>query len=181
MITGGVSTTATLSPTLTGAIIATPEFTPTSTATGAATSVATSTATPTLTSTPWRRFVAYYNYNSFYLLNASRSNLEVERLAFERLDTSGQPLNRFDGLEWGVYNPTLPNQMCNRIEIRDNPPFLRPMECNNLYKVKLTPYRSAEYIFWSASQGSLEFRVLWDNQEMARCQIAAGVCVFWLP
>ena len=32
-----------------------------------------------------------------------------------------------------------------------------------------------------AREGSPEFRVLWDEQEVGRCEIAAGLCRVYLP
>ena len=41
--------------------------------------------------------------------------------------------------------------------------------------------RTAEFIFWTYTPDSKDFRVLWYNEPVATCPIAAGVCTFYLP
>ncbi|HLF03073.1 MAG TPA: protein kinase, partial [Anaerolineales bacterium] len=136
---------------------------------------------PTVLYPDGRKFVVFYNDNSFYLLNASDSNSAVTPLAFERLNASGQPLNRFDGWRWAEYYPTINPDRCMSLEIINSQPVLRPQECNELYNSVRTPDRSDNYVFWTTQEGANEFRVLWNDEEIARCQIADGRCEFFLP
>jgi serine/threonine-protein kinase len=174
--TPSATATLTVTPTPTGTATVTPTPSETPTETPTATVVA------TLTPTYSRLFMLFYDYNSFYLLNASGSSLiDTHPLTFERLDLSGQPLNRFTGDEWARWNSRLEADYCNRIEIIGSGPYLRPAECGVRYGVTRTPARGTAYIFWTYTPDSREFRVLWYNEPVAVCQIAAGVCSFYLP
>ena len=128
-----------------------------------------------------RRFVIYYDDNSFYLLNTTGSAGAVSSIAFERLDALGVPLNRFDGWRWSQYYPRIESASCARVEIRGSPSYLRPAQCNNRYNSTVTASRGGDFVFWTAQESSSQFRVLWNNQEVARCEIAAGVCEVFLP
>jgi hypothetical protein len=128
-----------------------------------------------------RPYALFYNENSFYLLNLSQSSTDINPIAFERLNAEGQPVERFDGERWAEFYPTLSPGACMRIEILDSPPYLQPPECFEGYLSTRTPQRSEPVIFWTAREGSDQFRVLWNEQEVARCVIAAGLCRVYLP
>ncbi|MCP4542644.1 MAG: serine/threonine protein kinase, partial [Chloroflexi bacterium] len=138
-------------------------------------------ATPTVQYPEGRHFVVYYDDNSLYLLNNSEGNSQVAPLAFERLDASGVPLNRFEGWRWTRYYSTIMPGRCMRAEISDSASFLRPSQCNNRYNSSVSATRNDDYVFWTAQEGSYQFRVLWNEKEVARCEIAAGVCDVFLP
>ena len=139
------------------------------------------TALPTVLYPGGQRFVVYYDDNSLYLLNASGSAGAVSPIAFERLDTLGVPLNRFDGWRWSRYYPRIEFESCLRIEIRSSPAYLRPSQCSSRYNSTVTASRGGDFVFWTAQEGSSQFRVLWNEQEVARCEIAAGICEVFLP
>lgn len=167
--------TPTLTPTKTGTSTLTP--TPTETLTPSQTA----TLTPTITPTFSRRFLLFYDYNSLYLLNLSGTRLDPLPLAFERLASDGSVLNRFDGRTWWVLNTSLGDHWCYGIEIRDSEPYLRPEDCSGMYAAISLPYRSSTWIFWTYSSEGREFRVLWYEEEIARCLVGSGACEFYLP
>lgn len=138
---------------------------------------------PSLTVSPstGQRFVIYYNENSLYLLNDSDSDRQVRPLAFERLDDSGASLNRFEGSVWAEYYPVARPGRCMRIEISRSSPYLHPSQCNGHYDSSISYSRNNKSIFWTPQEGSRQFRVLWGQKEIARCEIAAGVCEVFLP
>jgi hypothetical protein len=128
-----------------------------------------------------RPMALFYNANSFYLLNLSRADSDVEPLAFERLDAAGSPVGRFDGARWAEFYPTLPPGACMRIEVLDSPPYLEPAECFQGYLSTRTPVRDDPAVFWTPAEGSGQFRVLWAEEEIGRCDVAAGLCRVFLP
>ena len=152
-----------------------------------ATALPTSTAPPAAMITPTvlypngRRFVIFYNDNSLYLYNASGNVGQLSPLAFERLDVSGAALNRFDGWRWSQHYPSVETDSCVRVEIRGSSPYLRPAQCHGRYNSSITASRDDSFVFWTGRQDSHQFRALWNDQEVARCEIAAGACEVFLP
>jgi hypothetical protein len=67
------------------------------------------------------------------------------------------------------------------IYIVNSPPYLDPSECNDTYASSLTYERDAEVIFWTAHTNSEQFRVLWQDLEVGRCDIASGSCELRVP
>lgn len=114
------------------------------------------------------------------MLNKSGAPVEYKPFAFERLDAYGQAVNRFDGKEWAKYAQWLPNQWCSRLEILQAEPYMHPWQCFDLYGAARNPPRTSDWIFWTKKNGSEEFRVLWNEQEVGRCTIETGTCEFWL-
>lgn len=159
------------------------------------TSVATDTAMPTLTTAPvpspaiikypdGRRFRLYYNENSLYLHNLSKTSRSVSGFTFERINTQGEVLNFFGGWDWDVFYPRHPNitpGSCMAIELFESPPYLSPSECSRTYLSLITPPRSDDTIFWTEHENSSEFRVLWKQEEIVRCKIGEGGCEFFVP
>ena len=137
--------------------------------------------TPTVLNPVGRRFVLYYDDNSFYILNDSGGPSTVLPFTFERLDASGAPLNRLDGERWAQYYANIMSGWCVRAEILGSATYLRPLQCGDRYNSIITPAREDSSIFWTAQPGSRQFRVLWDNKEVARCEIAGQVCQVLLP
>jgi serine/threonine protein kinase len=127
------------------------------------------------------KFVMYYDDRSFYFQNLSGEDRNIFPIAFERLDKNGNPANRFDGRLWGDFYPTLRAGYCLVIEIINDKGHLDPPECANRYLVVRTPVPNADTIFWTKVDGSKEFRVLWNDQEIGRCEIAKGFCEVYLP
>ena len=169
-------------PTTAGADASTPTLAPTPAFTPpTATEPLPATPLPTVLYPGGRRFLIYYDDNGLYLHNASGSAGAVSPLAFERLDASGAPLNRFDGWRWSRYYPRIEVASCMRVEIRGSPSYLRPSPCSNRYNSTVTASRNDDFVFWTTQTGASQFRVLWNAEDVARCEIAAGVCEVFLP
>lgn len=128
-----------------------------------------------------QRFILYYDANSFYILQVTGDETPVSPISFERLDKMDVPPNRFSGQQWAKYYGTIKPGVCMRLEIIDSSPYLRPPECNNQYVSTRTPSRNDPGIFWTPAEGSEQFRVNWENEEVARCEINAGICEIYLP
>jgi hypothetical protein len=82
-----------------------------------------------------RRFILYYDANSFYILQVTGDKTSVSSISFERLDKQDMPSNRFSGQQWAKYYASMKPGVCMRIEIIDRSPYLRPPEC----KINTTP------------------------------------------
>ncbi|MFZ5912538.1 MAG: serine/threonine protein kinase [Chloroflexota bacterium] len=140
------------------------------------------TALPTVRYPNGNLFTVYYNDSSFYLHNRSRVLRSVSGFSFERVTEDGQFVNHFGGWEWQQYFDTSQPERCLRIEIYlSKIPYLLPAECQNRYHSTLQPSEKRNTIFWTTKEGSQQFRVLWMNEEVARCEIQAGRCDFYIP
>jgi serine/threonine protein kinase len=151
------------------------------TATIQLTATAPVTATSTAAFPNGHLFLLLYNNNSFFILNKSDVTRSVSGFTFERLDAQGNVLNVFPGWRWEVYYPNLGPKRCMAIYIVESPPYLDPTECNNTYASVLNYERDAEVIFWTTRENSAQFRVLWQNVEAGRCEIASGACEARVP
>lgn len=131
-------------------------------------------------------FQLFYDDNSFYLLNHSEATIPINRVAFERLGNDDRPLNRYTGSRWAEFYASSEPGKCMALEILGGAPYLDPPECgmNNIVSLR-TPTREDPSVFWTAQEGSHEFRVLWreggTDREMGRCEIGAGTCEVFLP
>lgn len=174
-------------PTRTGS--PTPIFTatPTPTPTDTAIPTATFTAAPTLILTPTplypngAHFKLFYNETSFYLLNLSVIGRNVEFFDFIRINANGKITDRFRGEEWSKYYANINPNTCMSIEVKDAEGYLKPPECNRTYVSARFPTATSGYVFWNTKEGSAYFRVMWRDQQIAICEIAAGVCDVYLP
>jgi serine/threonine protein kinase len=138
------------------------------------------TAAPTVKYPQGRHIRLYYNENGFYLFSLVDEIFAIEPIAFERLEASGTPSNRFDGFEWAKLYPYIWPDTCMKAEIRGSQPYSPPSGCQG-YNASRTFKRDEGVVFWTALEGSSQFRVLWDEEEVARCEIAASVCDVFLP
>lgn len=159
----------------------TPTFTP-SVSPSPAVSTSSPAALPTVRYPQGNLFTLYYNDSSFYLHNRSKTLRSVSGFGFERITDDGQFVNYFGGWEWQKYYHTSLPDRCLRIEIYlSKVPYLQPLECQNRYLSTLQPSESDESIFWTKQTGSHQFRVLWMGEEIARCEIQAGLCDVYVP
>ncbi|MBN1311176.1 MAG: protein kinase [Anaerolineae bacterium] len=128
------------------------------------------------------RLVLLYNEGGFYLWNPGDRRLSISGVSFEALyDADGQPAEyRFEGSLWAAYYATLFEGRCDALEIIGGPATSRPAECIG-YNASRTPVASSPWLFWLQRDGISRFRVLWENQEVARCEIAAGRCEVYIP
>ena len=141
---------------------------------------------PTVKYPDGKLFMLFYDDNSLYLLNRSDTAIPINRVAFERLSDQDVPLNRYNGTRWAAFYPDSKPGKCVALEILGSPPYLDPPECGRGTFLSLrTPTREDSTIFWTAQEGSHQFRVLWrtggKDEEIGRCEIGAGTCEVWLP
>ncbi len=147
-------------------------------------------AVPTVLYPEGNLFTLFYNETSFFMLNRSFSKRSLAGFTFERLDENGNPTDeRFEGWQWENQNLAhLPRNFCVNITIYgdQDPQYLSIPDC--IYGVMSTVQprfdNPGDLIFWSSAYGyqnSTQFRVLWVGEEVARCEITAGVCDVYIP
>jgi serine/threonine protein kinase len=153
------------------------------------------TQTPSPTPTPAVPTVLYpdgypfsliYNESSFYLLNRSIVRRSLSAFSFQRLDAGGNPMeDPFQGYVWEKPNNKnlLPKYCVSIIIYGVNIPYLNPPDCEFGIVGVIQPRfdRPQGQIFWTAQEGSDQFRILWLKEEIARCKSADGRCDFFLP
>jgi serine/threonine protein kinase len=181
-ITPTVSYTLTPMPSLTATATATFTFTPSPSVTSlpTATALPTQPLEPTVLYPNGRRFTLYYDENSLYLHNHSGDRVLLNPFAFERLDAYGVPVNRLEGGRWAQFYPYVHHLSCARLLIGNAATYLNPAQCQ-AYNAEVWVERGRSLDFWTPQAGSAQFRVLWNDEEIARCEIAAGRCEVFLP
>jgi serine/threonine protein kinase len=156
-------------------------------------------ATPTASSTPFpsltpviepsatilypggRPLTLFYDEHSFYVWNPTGEKIAVQPLAFEALDEDGSPTgDRFAGWRWSQYYPYLEGGNCVRIEMLTAPSYLRPAQCRG-YNAQVSSETDSNLVFWVLRSGGVGFRVLWNEQEVGRCEFGAESCGVFLP
>jgi len=131
-------------------------------------------------------FKLFYDDNGLYLLNLSNATIPINWIAFERLGADDAPLNRFNGARWAEFYANSVPGRCVALRIWGSSEYLDPPECghNNFLSLR-TPTRDDPTVFWTVMEGSHQFRVLWreggKEEEVARCEIGAGICEVFLP
>jgi hypothetical protein len=114
------------------------------------------------------RFI--YGPDAFYWLNDSTRSISSQYIAFQQIDGP----KSFEGNRWAYWTMEAGRWM--EIAFADVAAPPRPAGCRpNAF---FTPTRTQGVDFWI---GSGQFRVLWRNQEVARCEIAAGQCTAYVP
>jgi hypothetical protein len=162
---GGATSTPTSTPTEV-AQIATQE--PSNTPAPTATSTPAATATATVLYPDGRLLQLLYNGVSFYIYNASVSSIPFNRLDLEALDSTGQRLDMsFDGSRWAQQFANLLRQGCGALEPTQFSGQLKPSECTQTNAT--TNRLSDNELFWRISESVTAFRIIWDDQEVARC------------
>ncbi len=124
-----------------------------------------------------------YTDRGFYLFNPGDRDLEISPIVFEALDAAaGTPTQyRFEGKIWAQFFLILEKGKCDLIEITGTSAYQsRPTECGS-FNAQRTPRSDSNDIFWLPRDGITVFRVLWNGQEVGRCEIAAGRCEISLP
>jgi hypothetical protein len=136
---------------------------------------------PTVLYPDGRHFQIIYNEDSLYVLNLSGDRVALQPFGFDRLDASGNPTNHFDGGRWAQFYPYVFPQACARVIIGSpSVGYLEPPQCRQ-YNSEVWVERGRSLDFWTPQEGSTQFRVLWNGQEIGRCEIAAGSCEVYLP
>jgi len=170
--------TSTLSPTAT----ATQTFLPTDTPTETLSPTSTISPTPTIKYPNGYLMTAFYNENSFYIFNRGKASRSESGFVFERINDDGTFQNQFAGWEWEENFMVLQSNRCMSLEVyKSKQPYLRPAECENKTLSKLEPNIDSSKIFWTPNETSHQFRILWLKEEIARCEIEAGICDFYVP
>lgn len=123
-----------------------------------------------------------YNDSSFYLNNQSGQRLRTSSFSFEALDAEGRSLRWFLlGNRWSQFYSFVDSNNCLAIEPFGPPGnYLRPAQCRS-YNSTITPEYDSEETFWLARSEAAEFRVLWNDQEVARCPLGENNCRFNVP
>jgi hypothetical protein len=148
--------------------------TPASTTSGPAVS-------PTVLYPDGRVIRLFYDQSSFYALNTGPTRLAIKPIVFERLDKNGQPAaNRFEGDDWAVKYTYIEAGKCSAIEIPQFARHLQPKDCKNYNAIRNNSVGD-NTIFWTGSADSTQFRVLWNGQEIARCENTATSCDVHIP
>lgn len=125
-------------------------------------------------------FVLYYDDTSFYFQNLSGKDRSIYPITFERIE-KGEFTDRFEGWRWGEYYANFRAGYCMVIEIINYLDHLEPPECHNKYLVIRTPSADEPIIFWTKKEGSSQFRVLWEDEEVTRCKNKENFCEVYLP
>ncbi|MEO8356226.1 MAG: hypothetical protein ABI621_09945 [Chloroflexota bacterium] len=141
---------------------------------------------PTVKYPDGKLLALFYDDTSFYMLNRSDAKIPINRVAFERLSDDDVPLHRFNGTSWAQFYADSTPGRCVALEIVGSDPYLQPLECgHNDFLSLRTPNPDDPTIFWTAQEGSSQFRLLWleggEGREVARCEISAGTCEVFLP
>jgi serine/threonine protein kinase len=158
-----------------------PAPTPTLSPPPAQLSTATPIPPPTVLYPNGQHFMIYYNQDSLYVHNLSNERVPLQPIAFDRLDASGNPTNHFDGGRWAQFYGVVYPQACAKLIILDPiVGYLEPPQCQS-YNSEVWVERGRSLDFWTPQDGSMQFRVLWNGQEVGRCEIATGSCEVFLP
>jgi serine/threonine protein kinase len=125
---------------------------------------------------------AFYNENSFYIFNRGKASRSESGFIFERINDDGTFQDRFAGWEWEKYFMVIQSNRCMSLEIyQSKESYLRPVECENRTLSRLEPTMNSGKIFWTPNDTSHQFRILWQREEIARCEIEARTCDFYVP
>jgi serine/threonine protein kinase len=168
-------------PTGTGTASPTTEFTATNTNTSMPTF--TPAPGPTVKYPDGQHFTLFYNESSFVLLSQGTLPRTMSGFIFERLDSDGKPMpNYFGGWVWQGEFDEIRGGYCVTLKIYGNAiPYLDPRECKRGYLNVIQVRDDDQQIFWTALDNSHQFRVLWKDEEVGRCETDAGVCDVYIP
>jgi hypothetical protein len=144
------------------------------------TALPTQAAAPTVKYPNGRHVMLYYDTNSLYLHNLSGDRIALGSFAMERLFASGATANYFDGFRWAQFYPYVQPQSCATLLMANSSPFLNPGQCQG-NNAEVWATRGLSLDFWTPQNDSTQFRVLWNDEEVARCEIAAGSCDVFIP
>lgn len=143
--------------------------------------------TPTVKYPEGSHYTLFYNETSFFMLNRSYNRRSISGFSFQRLDGEGLPADEFfKAHEWETPDfDYLPRNFCANITIYGDqePPYLKPEECRIGVTKTIQPRfdRPGNVLFWTPKDDSTQFRVSWLEEEVARCDIAAGRCEVYIP
>ena len=158
---------------------------PTTASTSAAEATAappTDTPEPTIAYPDGLRIELAYDDTSFYLYNTSSDRIRVRDISFGAIDEMGRPLiYGISGDRWTQFYGFVEPFSCYGIEPYGvDGVYMRPTYCQQ-YNAVVTPEEQGDEIFWTEKPDSVEFRVSWDGQEIARCPLGINTCVVYVP
>jgi serine/threonine protein kinase len=113
-----------------------------------------------------------YDTRTFYFANKSDQRILMQNLAFERLFADGQAGDRYEGIRWGAFYPWSEPRRCIVLHLPRASWRLPSGDCPNGYNSEIATQDGES--FWMAADNSTEFRVLWSNNEVARCPVATS-------
>lgn len=137
---------------------------------------------PTIAFPDGHELTLTYNAHSFYLHNPSSRRLSLAPIRFEALDESGTPRPyALSGSVWTRFYPFIEADSCVRVEPWGGADdFLYPAFCTN-YNASHRPQPAANDLFWIQRPDAHLFRVLWEEEEVARCPLADNTCTIFVP
>ncbi len=136
-------------------------------------------AAPTVLYPDGRLFVLLWDDKVMYVANRSGQRVLLASIYFERLATDGQVMDRFLGSRWAAYYPYSEPNKCVILKLQGSFRNLPTGECPSGYNSELNALSGEA--FWTPKDGSVEFRVVFGRQEVARCQIASRRCEVRFP
>lgn len=155
-----------------------PSKTPTNTPTSIPTVVS---ATPAPTQAGYL-MTAHYTENSFYVVDRGNVSRSLSGFVFERIDENSVIQQRFEGWKWERYFDVIQPERCVGLLIYQSPqPYSRPAECENKVLSTLILHKDSNEAFWLPDVSGDQFRILWLNNEIARCEVKEGLCDFYVP
>ncbi len=123
-------------------------------------------------------FTLLWDNLALYGANQSDADIPVDNLTFERVLVSGGVGERYEGKRWGAYWRNVEVKKC--VILRVTAAWQLPVnECPYGYNADVLALSNER--FWTLAPDSVAFRVLWNGQEIALCQIAARRCNVYLP
>jgi serine/threonine protein kinase len=134
---------------------------------------------PTVLYPEGKRFVLAWDAQTFFAVNQSGARIGSTSFSFERLLSDGGAGQTFSGGRWAGFYPWSENGKCLVVRMRGTSAALPRDLCQFGYNAEATAV-SGE-LFWTPLENSTQFRVLWNNQEIARCQIDLGRCEIRIP
>jgi serine/threonine protein kinase len=136
-------------------------------------------AAPTVAYPDGRLFVLIWDDKVFYAANRSGQKIAVSSISIERLLTNGQPAERYAGNRWAGYYPYSEPNKCLILKIQGSYHNLPRNDCPYGYNSEINAQTGE--VFWTPADGSIEFRVLWNDNEVGRCEIARQRCEIRFP
>ena len=144
--------------------------------------------TPTVKYPEGANYTLFYNETSLFIINRSYERRSISGFKFQNLNADGTLGEEvFDGYRWETRNVDyLPRNFCANISIfgDEDPPYLNPVDCQqygSIQTVQTRFDRPEKILFWVPKGGTTQFVVFWLNEEVARCEITAGICEIYIP
>jgi len=128
------------------------------------------------------RLMMFYNLTSFYLYNPNRDmDIRVSELSFESLDENGELSGYWlEGSRWSQFYSFVESFGCVILEVTKADGWLRPSQCR-VNNAVITPAQEDDMVFWTQRAGVAQFRILWQGNEIGRCDVTATQCEVYLP